>query len=60
MSDETRNLRCPNCTSHDVEPISRIRARVRDRIARFFGWRLYRCRFCERHFYDRRLKRKAA
>jgi DNA-directed RNA polymerase subunit RPC12/RpoP len=42
---------CPTCRSRDVEPISQIRRRIWDRIARLIGWRLYRCRLCGREFY---------
>lgn len=49
---------CPRCHSDDIE---RVRPhRILDRVARAFGWRVYRCIDCDHQFYDRPIQRKAS
>jgi hypothetical protein len=49
-SDEPEHL-CPECFSDDVVRVPR--RGLRDRLARLFGRRVYRCEECGRRFYDR-------
>jgi putative component of membrane protein insertase Oxa1/YidC/SpoIIIJ protein YidD len=49
---------CPACSSDEVE---RVRQHgPLDRMVRALGWRVYRCRDCDRRFYDRPVVRSAS
>jgi hypothetical protein len=43
---------CSRCWSDEI---ARVRPHgIIDRLARFLGWRVYRCLECDHRFYDRR------